>query len=260
MPSKETIRTLVLAGFCLILLVWNWHYIIAPSHRAMTLLVLCLVLSGAVFYELTVRDVSMNWVLAAIFGVITLAASSWVALYFFGTPLANDNTPLVAARQSRAAGGCGASANTVQIILGGTSAAGTGNGPFTPFRVGVCPGPSVTRTPRGLMVNAFGYDDDGTVIYRIRNNQFERIMGDYLHLHRTDRSTLAIYDKSENEVLYLRYIDPGTVRIRGHFLCSETPPVTVSDDTVTIGDRPLSQLPCSMLKPGPSPDFAHRTP
>ena len=259
MPGKETIRTLVLTGFCLILLVWNWHYIIAPSHRAMALLVLCLVFSGVAFYELTIRDVSMEWVLAGIFGVVALTASSWIALYFFGTPLANDHTPLVAARQTGAAGGCGTSANVLQIIMGGTRATGSGNGPFTPLRVGVCPGPTVTRTPRGLMVNGFGYDDDGTVIYRIRDNQFERVIGDYLHIHRPDRSTLAIYDKSENEVLYLRYLYPGTVRMRGHFLCSETPSVTVADGAVTIGSRQLSQPPCTTLKPGPAPDIAHRT-
>jgi hypothetical protein len=260
MPTKETIRTWVLTGFCLILLVWNWHYIIAPSHRAMTLLVLCLVFSGAVFYELTIRDVSMEGALAGIFGVVALAASSWVVLYFFGTPLANDHTPLVAARQSGAAGGCGASANSLQIIVGGTRAAGSGNGPFTPFRVGVCSSPSVTRTPRGLMVNAFGYDDDGTIIYRIRDNQFERVMGNYLHIHRTDRSTMAVYDKSENELLYLYYVDPGTVRIRGHFLCSETPSVTITDDAVTVGSRQISQPSCTTLKPGPAPDIAQRTP
>jgi hypothetical protein len=259
MPSKETIRTCVLTGFCLILLVWNWHYLIAPLHRAMTLLLLCGVFSGVVFYELTMRDVPMEWVLAGIFGVVALAACFWFALYFFWTTLPNDQTPLVAARQSYAAGDCGASEKTLKIIVGGSSTTGSGNGPFTPFRVGVCSGPSVTRTLRGLMVNTFGYDSDGTVIYHIRNNQFERVMGDYLHLHRTDRSTLAIYDKSENESFYLRYVDPGTVRIRGLFLCSETSSVTVSEDTATIGDRQLPQLPCSTLKPGPPPDIAQQT-
>jgi hypothetical protein len=260
MPSKETVRTLVLTGFCLILVAWNWPYVMAASHRTMTLLVLCAVLSGSVFYELTMRNAPMEWVLAGVLGVIALAASSWIALYLFVTSLPNSHTPLVAARQSHTAGGCGASAQTLQIIMGGTNVTGPGNGPFTPFRVGVCSGPFITRTPHGLMVNAFGYDDDGTMIYRIRNNQFERMMGDYLHIHRTDRSTLAIYDKSENEVLYLRYVDPGTVRVRGRFLCNETSPVTVSDDAITIGDRLLSQRPCSTLRPGSPPDIAHRTP
>lgn len=260
MPRKETVRTLVLTGFCLILLAWNWHYIIAPSHRAMTLLVLCLVFSGAVFYELTIRDVAMEWVLASVIGVVAAAASSWIALYFFGTAIANDHTPLAAARQTAAAGGCGGLANAFQVIVGGTRAVGYGNGPFTPFRVGVCSGPTLTRTSRGLMVNAFGYDDDGTIVYRIQANQFERVMGDYLHIHRTDRSTLAIYDKSENEILYLRYIDPDTVRIRGHFHCGETPSVTVTDGAVTIGSRQLSQPLCTTLKPGPAPDIAYRTP
>jgi hypothetical protein len=259
MPDKEWMRTLVLAGVCLILPVYNWHYIIAPSHRAMTLLILSALLSGAVFYELTMRDASMEWVLAGILGVMGIATVAWIALLWFSAPLANDHTPLVAARDSSGITNCAVPPQALQIILGGTRAIGRGNGPFTAFRTGICAGPSVTRTPGGLLVSAFGYDDDGTLVYRLRNNQFEPIQEDYLHLHRTDRSTLSLYDKRENEIFYLRYLNPGAVRVRGRFLCGETRTVVIRNDEVTIAGGRLSQPPCITLKPGSAPGIALQT-
>ena len=46
MFDKDLVRTLSIAGICLVLPVYNWHYIVAPSHRAITLLTLSVVLSG----------------------------------------------------------------------------------------------------------------------------------------------------------------------------------------------------------------------
>jgi hypothetical protein len=37
------------------------------------------------------------------------------------------------------------------------------------------PALSITRTASGLMVNAFGFDSDDNVIYRIKNNEFEHL-------------------------------------------------------------------------------------
>jgi hypothetical protein len=256
MFDKELLRTLVIAGICFGLPAYNWHYIMAPSHRAIALLTLSVVLSGAVFYELTVRDAPMEWVLAGISGVMAIAALAWIALYFLSKPLANDHTPLLAAQDSSVSTICSVPPGALQIIWGGTRALGIGNGPFTPFRLGVCVGPAAMRTPRGLLINAFGYDDDGTLIYRIRDNQFERMEGDYLHLHRTDRSTLSLYDKTESEVFYLRYLNANTMRIRGRFLCGETGLVTIGNDEITDRRGRLPQPPCVTLKPGAAPGIA----
>ena len=69
-------------------------------------------------------------------------------------------------------------------------------------------------------------------------------MGDYLHIHRPDKSTLGIYDRWENEILYVRYHDPSTVWVRGRFLCGDYPPVTIKEDSVTVGYTRLSQPSC----------------
>jgi hypothetical protein len=180
---------------------------------------------------------------------------TWIGLWLLMVPLANDHDPLLPARNTSAASGCPVPHGRLQVVLCDAHVFGSGTGPITPFRVGVCSGPTVTRTARGLLVNAFGYDDDGTVIYRLRDNQFERIEGMYLHLHRTDRSTLAVYDKMEREILYLRYLSPDMAWIRGRFLCSQTGVVTIADNDVTVASGQLSLPSCIQLNAGVAPNF-----
>ncbi len=90
----------------------------------------------------------------------------------------------------------------------------------------------------------FGYDGDGSVIFKIRHNLFDLMLGDYLHVHRPDRSTLGIYDQWENEIFYVRYLGPGAVRLRGRFLCGDYPPVTVKNASVTVGYARFSRPAC----------------
>ncbi|HVW72239.1 MAG TPA: hypothetical protein VHC39_01260, partial [Rhizomicrobium sp.] len=120
----------------------------------------------------------------------------------------------------------------------------TGRALFTPFKVAGCSGPLLTLTPKGLVVDDFGYDGDGSVVFRIRRNLFDLIQGEWLHMHRPDRSTLGVYDEWENEILYVRYLNPGAVRIRGRFLCGEYPPVTIRDKSVRLGDARLDRPAC----------------
>ena len=102
---------------------------------------------------------------------------------------------------------------------------------FVPFRAGICPGPHLTRTPRGLMIDFAGYDSSGAIIFRIQNNQFSLLQGDYLHIHRPSRSSLGLYGKNESEIFFVRYLAPGAVRIRGRFLCGDIAPQIIADDS-----------------------------
>jgi hypothetical protein len=108
-----------------------------------------------------------------------------------------------------------------------------------------CSGPSLSLTPQGLVVDDFGYDGDGSVAFTVTHNVFQRLMGDYLHVHRPDKSTLGIYDRWEHEILYVRYLDRASVRIRGQFLCGDDNPlVTVTDSSVTVGYSRFSRPSC----------------
>jgi len=93
-------------------------------------------------------------------------------------------------------------------------------------------------------VTGFGYDGDGTVIWELRDNQFARLQGDYLHVHRPDQSSLGLYDKWEREIFFIRYLAPDVVRIRGRFVCGTAPLVTMGSSTIEIGTHRFSQPRC----------------
>ena len=244
MERKDLVRGAVLAAICLGVLAYNWGYLAWPMHRVMALMVLAAVFSFAWFYEMTMRDQPMGRVLAGVLAVMGGAVVLWLCLTLFVRPLPNDTAPLVAAGETLDAGSCAAPPGALTAQVGADRIIGRGRGAFAPFRVSSCPGPSLSLTPKGLVVDDFGYDGDGSVAFRIRHNLFDRIEGDWLHLHRPDPSSLGVYDEWENEILYVRYLGSGQVRLRGRFLCGDYPRVTVRRDSVTVGEARYSQPAC----------------
>ena len=69
-------------------------------------------------------------------------------------------------------------------------------------------------------------------------------MGDWLHPHRPDRYSLGIHDQWENEILYIRYLGQGAIRVRGRFLCGDYPPVKITHSAVTVGDARYGRPDC----------------
>jgi hypothetical protein len=241
---KDLVRGLVLAGICLGVLAYNWWFLAWPTHRVMALLVMAAVFSFAWFYEMTIRDAPMGSVLAGVVAIMGGAIVLWLGLTFFVHPLPNDSTPLVPAGEKLDAGSCDVRAGAMTVAVGADRLIEGSRGVFTPFRVSGCPGPSFSVSSQGLVVDDFGYDGDGSVIFKIRHNLFDLMLGDYLHVHRPDRSTLGIYDQWENEILYIRYLNPVAIRVRGRFLCGDYPPVTVSNRSVTVGYTRFSEPFC----------------
>jgi hypothetical protein len=244
MERKDLARGLMLAAICLGVLAYDWRFLAWPMHRTMALLVMTAVFSFAWFYELTMRDADMGRVLAGVLVIIGGAAVLWLALSLFTHPLPNDSAPLVPAGESLAAESCQVPPGALTVAVGADRIISRGRGAFSPFKAGGCPGPIFTATPQGLLMDDFGYDGDGSMIFRIRHNLFDLIQGDYLHVHRPDRSTLGIYDEWEHEIFYVRYLNPGAVRLRGRFLCGDYSPVTVGNDKVAVGYSRFSQPSC----------------
>jgi len=238
------LRVLVLASICLGVLVYNWDFLAWPMHRTMALLVLAAVFSFAWFYELTVRDTPMERVLIGVLAIMGGAVVIWVALTVFTHPLPDDSASLVPANERLDSRNCAAPVGALTVAVGADRVIGRGKGAFTPFKVSGCSGPRLSVTPKGLAVDDFGYDGDGSVAFTIRHNVFQRFLGDYLHVHRPDKSTLGVYDRWEHEILYVRFMSPGSARIRGEFLCGEYPLVTVKQDSVTVGNSRFSQRSC----------------
>jgi hypothetical protein len=244
MERKDLVRGLVLAAVCLGVLGYDWRFLAWPMHRTMALLVMAAVFSFCWFYELTMRDAPMGQVLAGVLAIIGGAVVLRLALTLFIHPLPNDSAPLVAAGGWLEPDSCRVPADALIVAVGADRLIGRSRGPYSPLKFGGCPGPSFRVTPQGLMVDDFGYDGDGSVIFRIRRNLFQLIQGDYLHVHRPDRSTLGVYDEWENEIFYVRYLGQGAVRLRGRFLCGDRPAVTVGNDSVTMGVSRFSQPSC----------------
>ena len=244
MERKDLVRGLVLAAVCLGVLAYDWRFLAWPMHRTMALLVMAAVFSFCWFYELTVRDAPMGRVLTGVLAIIGGAAVLWLGLTLFIHPLPNDATPLIGAGESLEPQSCQMPPGALVVAAGADRIISRRGGVFSPLRFGGCSGPSFTVTPQGLVIDDFGYDGDGSVIFRIRHNLFDLIQGDYLHVHRPDRSTLGVYDEWENEILYVRDLGQGAVRLRGRFLCGEYPAVTVDNDGVSVGPSRFRRPSC----------------
>jgi hypothetical protein len=226
--------------------------VMSPVWRLVALAILTGAIFIAVIYELNKKDAG-RWPLIGAFGLIWLAGA--VTLY-----LANRLVPREAEISGALVAGNGKTPPTacmaanpalrhrgLLIAFGGDAVIGRGNGPFVPLRTGTCPALSITRTPAGLMVNAFGFDSDDNVVYRIRNNEFEQIVGGFLRGHRPDRSTLIISDDRGIETLAVRYLNQNTVQVRGTFRCGNTRPVRITDKSISIAGVSVGKGQCAII-------------
>lgn len=244
MMRENLLRGAVLAAICLGVLVYDWDSLAWPMHRVMALLVMTAVFSFCWFYELTMCDAPMGRVLAGVLVIMGGAVLSWLGLTLFVRPLPDDDAPLVAAGEVPDLQGCAVPPGTLVVAAGADRIISRSRAPFMPFKIAGCSGPNLRLTPRGLVVDDIGYDGDGSVAFTLRHNLFQRLMGDWLHPHRPDRTSLGIYDQWENEILYVRYLGQGAIRVRGRFLCGEYPPVEITNDAVTVGETRYRRPDC----------------
>lgn len=239
---------ITLCGILFVALVWHGLWI---SWRLITLLVIASAFSGALFYELASRDAPRSWTVIGLAAIWVSAGTSWLILNrvaplnpYWSGPLvaAGDPTP----RTSRGA----PPPDGLVMLFGPDTVIAHGAGPFTPVRVGTCPALTLKRTPAGLMVDAFGYDSDGNVVYRIADNRFEMIIRGFLKIERPDKSSLRIVDDIQRETLRVRYVNRNTVAVRGTFRCGDAPPVTIGDTQIVIGDMRIRRKSCLALDTG----------
>ncbi|MDT5140663.1 MAG: hypothetical protein QOD58_4925 [Mycobacterium sp.] len=98
---------------------------------------------------------------------------------------------------------------------------------------------TMERTPTGVKVGADLYDADGKLITRIRDKEIHAISGPNSSIERNgDLSTLIVKDGSGAEILFLKYLNQTTIRLRGVFGCPGHATITIKDDKL-IGIRPM---------------------
>jgi hypothetical protein len=69
----------------------------------------------------------------------------------------------------------------------------------------------------------------------VMDNEFEANMPLSIRFFRPDAHTLVLLDRFDTEVLYVRWLNPGAVRIRGRFLCAEQPQAIIRDEGIMTG-------------------------
>jgi hypothetical protein len=96
-----------------------------------------------------------------------------------------------------------------------------------------------------VLVNADFYDENGNLSVRITHNEFHLISGQYSYRDRSeDRSELAVYNKAGKEMLYLRYINPKAVVLRGLFSSPDGTTISIDDERVSLANAVVVAMGC----------------
>jgi hypothetical protein len=210
-------------------------------------------------YELSIREVAMEWILAVVLVLLWGGGLGYAAWHFTRPPAptgpllpANEPTPSTACRTP-------VGPHDLVMIAAESRLVGKGPGPFQVLAVGDCPVLNLRRAGKGLMADATFYDWTDDIAFRVAANVYEPLMPLQLTAFRPDPHTLVILDRFDQEVLYLRFLNPHAVRIRGRFLCGERPQAVVRDRAllmggmrvggVYLGQRPDRHTVCAIAAP-----------
>ena len=93
----------------------------------------------------------------------------------------------------------------------------------------------VERGKDGLLFDMDAHDQQGNLIFRIQKNEFRLVSGTYSYQERSpDRSTIAVYDKKGDEMVYIEYLNPDTVFLRGHFFGTDGTEVRIDNKGIRL--------------------------
>jgi hypothetical protein len=185
--------------------------------------------------ELFLRDAPQGWMLGSILLIDLVVGGSYLVWRQLQPPAPSG--ALMAAADPSPPSGCEEKpqAGDLLMMFGTDRVLGKGPGPFTPFVVDDCVVLKLLRQDGGLMIQAFGYAETQDIAFHILDNVYEADIALKLRALRPDRSTFQLLDRFDKEVLYVRYLNPHAVRIRGRFLCGRAPQAVVRDEGVLVG-------------------------
>lgn len=234
-PPRRWLFTLLRALACMALccaFLWGLSSLsLGPTTVA------ALVTAAALFagYELSLREVAMEWVMGAVLAILWLGGLGYAAWYYTRPP--QPTGPLLAADEPTPPTTCREKAGPHDIVMiaAENRLIGKGPGPFRVLAVQDCPVLTLRRKGAGLMVDATFYDWTNDIAFRVAGNVFEPLMPLQLRSFRPDTHTLVILDRFDQEVLYLRFLNRHALRIRGRFLCGEQPQAIIRDHAVLMG-------------------------
>jgi hypothetical protein len=184
--------------------------------------------------ELLLREAPQAWILASMLLIDAVVYGSYLVWLHVQPPAPSG--ALIAASDPTPPG-CGDEPATGDLLMafGTERVLGKGPGPFTPLLVDDCVALKLLRRGEGLMIQAFGYSYTQDIAFHVMDNVYEPDSALKLRALRPDRSTFQLLDRFDKEVLYVRYLNPHAVRIRGRFLCGESPQAVIRDDAILVG-------------------------
>ncbi len=226
----------MLRVFACLLVFWAFLAGASPLRlQAQNILALVTATAVLVAYELSIREVAMEWVAGAVLSILWLGGLGYAAWHFTRPPEptgpllpAGDPTPPTACRDA-------VGPNDIVMIAAESRLVGKGPGPFHVLTVDDCPVLRLARVGKGLVVDATFYNWSNDIAFRVAGNVYEPETQLQLTQYRPDPHTMVILDRFDQEVLYLRFLNPHALRIRGRFLCGEQPQAVIRDHAVLMG-------------------------
>jgi hypothetical protein len=236
--SKKRYHWVYVAGWCLFSAFIDFAFLWPESHF-WALLALAAALSLPAIYQLTVLGVSARWVVSS---VASLFAAS-LCVYWVVGPIripyiemigslqpGNKPTPSNGCDRPRPPGFPNIPGDALKILIGDNAFVLTGAVKFTVLQIGQCPVLSMERNESGIWFNADVYDKDGRLVARVVNNETHIMTGENVSDDRHGDLTVLVVKSKEDELLYVRYLNPTTVQARGVFGCPGHQPVIVRDN------------------------------
>jgi hypothetical protein len=104
--------------------------------------------------------------------------------------------------------------------------------PMSIITIAGCSALSIEKSPKGIMVNADIFATDGYLAVRIKKNEFHLMSNEisYSEREEADPSRIAVYDREGKELLWVRYINPRVLEVRGVFRCRKSLPIVATKD------------------------------
>ena len=100
---------------------------------------------------------------------------------------------------------------------------------YPAVEIGNCRSVTMSVGQNGLTVSADVYSPEGTRLGTIVDNGYEIGSGNDLVVERSgDLSTLIVHDSARRELLWVKYLNPKAILIRGVFSCPSPRLLTVT--------------------------------
>ena len=128
------------------------------------------------------------------------------------------------------------------ILIVGNGVAYSTHFPFTVLRVRDEDLLSVDKNEYGMWVDAKIYDRDGIVIADIQDNNFEMNLNNNCRIEQDDQHSLELYDRYDELVLDVEYLNPSTMRFIGTVYYPDIGPIIFSEDKICYGGYCFDQL------------------